>query len=394
MKAPRRPPPLADTLTILLPDAATTALLRACLREDGGEAAREWAGQMGSALGPDEIFAARPALRRLYPVLHDALTRASATVHARPLAVLRAGTIWEEMRTARIREILAAALPALEKAGVAPVVLKGVALAETVYPPAMRHCHDIDLLVSARDMGRAIDVLCALGFSLEDSRPRARDGTAALLHGDGLPIKLHTQLSAGLRSPLQQAMVERGRDVAIEGAKARILNPVDTLFQICARAADGNAGQSVMWTVDATLLLRAYGPTPGEWDWFVDAAVTSDLALPIHVLLRHLDQEIGAAIPERVLETLRVRAGHASWAAKDAILAAARRGARGRLTDMVARSGWRSRLAIARWMILPSPQHLAAWCEERGLRWPPVWYVGRPFRQMWIRSGGLRRLAG
>jgi hypothetical protein len=58
---------------------------------------------------------------------------------------------------------------------------------------------------------------------------------------------------------------------------------------------------------------------------------------------------------------------------------------------MIRRSGWRSRLEIARWLLAPSPAFLRAWCVQNGLRWSPAWYVGRPVRGLALRAAALVR---
>lgn len=92
---------------------------------------------------------------------------------------------------------------ALEGAGVQPVILKGPALAHTVYPdPSWRSFGDLDLLVRTRDWRLARQSLEELGFHRRLPEPRAgfdeRFGKAATHVGpDGLQVDLHRTLVAG-----------------------------------------------------------------------------------------------------------------------------------------------------------------------------------------------------
>ncbi|MEO8667039.1 MAG: nucleotidyltransferase family protein [Bauldia sp.] len=391
MTATRRPPALADTLAVLLPDAAETALLRVCLGIDRGATAAAWAAGIGAPGAPGSIFAERPALRRLYPMLHATLGSEAGSANPQLAAVLRAGVLWEEQRAARVREILASVLSALRQVGVKPVLLKGVALAETVYPrPGTRHCHDIDLLVSVVDQGKAAAGLKAAGFNLDGIQP-GDTGTVVLLHRDGLPVQLHTRLLPTRGWLLaQDALIARAGTIEIAGESVAMLGATDMLLQVCGLAADG-AGGSPSWVVDAALILRKHRLTPDKWDALAKTAVAGGLALPVLAMFTYLAGVIEIDIPESLFDALEAR--RPPSAEKDAVLRELRRRP-GRLTGMIAQSGWRSRVAIARWLVLPSPTHLKTWCAERGLRWTPAWYIARPFRRLGIVAGILRMPAG
>jgi putative nucleotidyltransferase-like protein len=92
---------------------------------------------------------------------------------------------------------------ALEDAGVEMVLLKGSALAHTVYPdPSWRPFADLDFLVRGQDFQRACEVLADRGFNRALPEPRARFdvrfGKAAELTGPGgLMVDLHRTLVVG-----------------------------------------------------------------------------------------------------------------------------------------------------------------------------------------------------
>ncbi len=118
----------------------------------------------------------------------------------------------------------------------------------------------------------------------------------------------------------------------------------------------------------------------------VDGARTGGLALPLFVMLSYLRREIAAPVPEATLERLAADAAGSGAAQRDAIIAALRSGPRGRAKAVSRASGWRSRGALARWLLLPSPAYLRWWCAQSGRRWTPLWYLGRPLLAAWRLS--------
>jgi hypothetical protein len=234
-----RPLPLADTLDVLLPGARDTLLLRACLGE-----ASAWDRWLAQGPGLPATLARRSRLRRLLPLLHHALAGHEAGLDEPTRAVLRAAVAWETRRAERIRQILAEILPRLCRAGAPPVLLKGVALAATVYPRFdLRHCHDIDLLVPPGAMPSAREVLIGAGF-------RAGRSRHVLQHRDGLPVTLHGGLWAGSS---EATLLERAGTIEIDGEAVPILAPMDMLLHAC-----GHPG---------------VGAGPGNWVWIIDAQI-------------------------------------------------------------------------------------------------------------------------
>src|SRR5207253_1468780 len=93
--------------------------------------------------------------------------------------------------------------PSFEEAAVEFLILKGPALAHTVYPdPAWRYFTDLDVLVAPKDWRRACAVLEALGFKRGQPEPRPgfveRFGGAPSYHRPtGVEVDLHRTLVLG-----------------------------------------------------------------------------------------------------------------------------------------------------------------------------------------------------
>jgi hypothetical protein len=150
-------------------------------------------------------------------------------------------------RNLRIGAELARILRALAGAGVDTIVLKGAALAETVYrAPGLRLFHDLDLLVRPDDLGRAAAVLAGLGY--RQNRRHAitdqRDQGAHLLpfiRSDrrAAPVEIHWSL-IDPGSPFRidaDGLWDRSREATIAGAPARVLGPEDLLLHLCIHGA-------------------------------------------------------------------------------------------------------------------------------------------------------------
>ena len=152
-------PPLSDAFSLLLPTAEETLLLRACLlhRESARHAWREWGRQRNMS---GKALLRNSSVRKLRPLLFNAVQSHNLEIDKKGLTYLRSAYLKEELRDDAVRRICRAVLLLLEKERFAAIVLKGTALAETVYGnPVLRHCHDIDILLPDDELSRAADLL-------------------------------------------------------------------------------------------------------------------------------------------------------------------------------------------------------------------------------------------
>lgn len=244
-------------------------LLRACLLE--GRPAREawdaWPGQV-----QDPIGGLHP---RLVPSLAYNLERVGAAVD-RPLRVhLQAGLLREERRYTRVREALDRVLDVL---AAPPLIVKGPALAETVYPrPALRHCHDLDLVVSDPEA--------------------AREPLASLELG-GLPVRLHRQVPGppSLRLELSPARA---------WGKAALPDPARQLAAVLLLAFCHGAGRkNPTWALDAVHLIRSHP----DLDWSLVPPIPP-IGSMLGWLRTHLEVPIPPVAPGRLTRAQRAFAG-------------------------------------------------------------------------------------
>jgi hypothetical protein len=141
-------------------------------------------------------------------------------------------------------------LRACQDAALDLIVLKGAALAETVYPrPSLRSFGDIDVLVRPEDAIRAHGVLTALGYVVEPARwaevAAGQECEANFFqHTERGPVvvELHTKL---LNNALLRRQVHwepaglwlRAQPARLAGQEARVLGPEDQLLHLCLHLA-------------------------------------------------------------------------------------------------------------------------------------------------------------
>ncbi len=346
-------PVLSDTLSVLLPTEGDTLLLRACLcsPDVAKEAWRAWLRVVGNP--KEELSQRRPVLVHLLPLLHSSIRRWDAGFQSEFGFCVRAAYFREELRSHAYRDILQRVLRTLADEGIEVTVLKGAALAATVYSDwSLRHCHDIDLLLDQGSLAAASRVLqdagvaqgCGPGRALRDAR---------LLHESGLPIELHADLFG---HPFYQmgaaGLADCSRVAEIVGVPTRVLSPAATLLHICGHASYSESRASLRWVTDAWALTARCADL--DWAAFLSDARQVNLSLPLHVMLEYLGVGLGVAIPPFVLQTLARDARHVGATAREAALV----GVHGDYRKLhTATRDWRSRAFLLRWALLPSPAY-------------------------------------
>ncbi|MDQ2805838.1 MAG: nucleotidyltransferase family protein [Chloroflexota bacterium] len=172
-------------------------------------------------------------------------------------------------------QLLARLGAAFAAAAVPLRLLKGLALAHTVYPePPARHVGDIDLWVAPADLPRALALLPALGLVMPqwDSRPSPflqTFGKEVLFQPAGDPppflmVDLHWHPTAPwwLRSVLhipEEQLFAAGRPVLIGKQTYLTLAPTEMLFYLCLHTALGHRYEGLRWLVDLAAVLDGGG---------------------------------------------------------------------------------------------------------------------------------------
>lgn len=308
----------------------------------------------------------------------------------------------ERLRTALrdrlLRAELVTILDALSRQGVDVLLLKGVALAQTVYPAAgLRPMEDQDLLVHAESARVALDILAGLGYRLQgrEARPGADllYESHVLLRKEGLldfAVEIHWTL---FDSPYYQQRLpldwfwQTALPLQIEGMPARVLGPEAQLLHLCGHLLLHHAtgGARLLWLHDVAEVLVHYRDRI-VWDELLRWTQECELVLPVQRVLRQVADEWAAPVPADALARLDALCPSAAELRVMAWRTARQRPVAQRLwSDLVSMSGWRQRIRYAWIQLFPSAAYMRGRYRIRHSLLLPLYY---PYR-WWVGLRGL-----
>ncbi|MCX5842056.1 MAG: nucleotidyltransferase family protein, partial [Deltaproteobacteria bacterium] len=193
---------------------------------------------------------------------------------------------------------------ALKDAGIPVILLKGHALARTVYPdPALRQSSDIDLLVQPEDVPGCEPVFARLGYAC----PIHIYGAAPLEHhhqtfvpsGKGIPIELHWVTDHGYRmfppDWLRDAF-DRKIPVAAGDLSCYTLNPVDHLSFLAFHHIFQHQSLRLDWIGDIAQLMKHLAVS-NDWDRLRSTCGENHIRIPMELALTAGDLWLAGAIP-------------------------------------------------------------------------------------------------
>ena len=374
-------PVLSDTLAVILPTVEQTWLLRACLLS-GAPARQAWAAWQ-EQIGHPMIFLRNGAkgIKNLLPLLSVSLCENGVAIDSGIQTWLRTAYLRDELRNKSYSRICRTVLSALTKAGIATIVLKGTALAETVYPdPVLQHSHYLDILIKEGELSRAVRLLPSLGFASVNGILDPKNGDVEVEHESGLPLVLHQRL---FPTPFYDVALPelwaRSQIQTITDGPARIMSPADNLLHVCGQVFWSPHHELLRWACDAWFIIRRHRDL--DWDVLLRCARRSRLALPLSVTIGYLAKELMAPVPSSVLERLYTSASQTDTVGREAALHAARVSARGGFRNILKRArGWHAKGFVLKWIFFPSPEYLR-WVRQVHHSWLlPFHYLYRPLR--------------
>jgi len=384
----QKKPSFSYILSDLFPTPQQTSLQRACLYS--GEAGRQAGVAWVKAIQASEDTLQEEYIKSLLPLLCHALPRNGVEVEHAFLTILRTASLWEDLRTKTYRRICREVLSSLTAAGIPFMLLGGAVLAETVYrDPALRHSHDIDILLGEADPCRAINLLASVGFV-----PLAKDVSPAwpnlqCTHKSGLRLMLHRQLFCIPPYQIESmSMWTRCQTHVIADVPVHVLSPEDTLLHLCGRVFLSPSRASLSWVCDTWLLIDRHPSL--DWDALLESIVHRHLTLQLAVMLGYVAEELQAPIPQSFLERLYEQASQADTFEYEVALWGVRAGGRVRLKELLLKTqDWRTGAFILKWMLFPSPAYLRSVEQIHLSGLLPLLYVSRPLR--YIARSFLRR---
>ncbi len=210
------------------------------------------------------------------------------------------------MRTQELLRIL----QWLDAAGIQAVPYKGPALARLAYRDlSLREFFDLDILISAKHVGPASEILIAngyhsqIGLSPKQFTSYLHSGCELAFHLRDSTIELHWQIAPRMFStPFHfDDLWMRRKMLALGGDIIPSLSPEDLLLVLCVHAMK-HGWDSLCWVVDVAELLRA---TP-DLDWNATIGLAREMGteriLLLGLLLAH--QLLAAPIPEEILNAI------------------------------------------------------------------------------------------
>jgi len=210
-------------------------------------------------------------------------------------------------------------LKALNNHGIKVVVLKGAALAETIYGnPALRPLSDLDLLIRKQDLAEAERELLDSGYS--PIKIEFLGWWAEKFGGERLYVKradfpmyvdIHWNIatpSAKLDSDRRHAEIDRiwneARPMKVAGVDTMSMSVEDIILHTSAHLAAHHLQFRLIWLKDIYELTHQY---QGQinWEKIVENARYLKLGGPIYSCFKCAKESLDAPIPEEVLPELK-----------------------------------------------------------------------------------------
>jgi hypothetical protein len=327
-------------------------------------------------------------MRRLGPLLFTTLRRHAVPPGPGVTTALRTAYMREELRSKTYHRACRGVFAELDAADVPYVVFRGAALGEVVYAdPALRHSHDVNLLLQASDVGHAVDALLGKGYT----RLAEADDAITLRHESGLPVLLHSQF---FHHPFFQLSWEdlwsRRAGGSVAGHPVQLLSAADALLHSCCQPLLRPRPSPLIWACDASLLVQRSPEL--DWECFLAEVERARAVLPVAAAVRYLTDALQCPVPRFVTDRLDVAAASVDALERDvALLVLRKRPAWATPSTDRAPASWPARLAALRWQLFPSAEYLR-WAY--GVRHPlllPATYARRGIHFLQRRAAGAWR---
>jgi hypothetical protein len=206
-------------------------------------------------------------------------------------------------------------LAQLAESGGDCIVVKGPALAHTVYPdPALRAFNDLDLVVRERDWAAVHRLLVGMGFRQEEDLPQPPpklvpqavlyESKYRHLENRWFLVEVHYDdlLNAGLASRDVEGFWQRAIQVDIEGVPVKALSLEDQLIHLCAHAHYHGYGRLNCFS-DIAFIVRDHAAQL-DWERLLQTVRIEEAQVGVYYSLHFLDQLLGVSVPEDVLTAL------------------------------------------------------------------------------------------
>ncbi len=298
-------------------------------------------------------------------------------------------------------EELGRLLDLFERENIPVVLLKGSALAVTIYPDrGWRPLGDLDLFIRSSDAARVRALLEEAGYTcaaeMHDGFQRHFSFEETFLRGRPNPaqVDIHWHL---IENGYYRARVpvdwfwERTEQIRVDGRPARVLRPDANLLYLAAHFILHHHGERLIWSYDLARLLSFSG---GEIEWAgtVAAAERFGLSRPLLTALELVSRAWGVQAPEEVMGTLSRSRG--SWHERLALTAIGAPHSDARfLLDALESPGAGGKLAYYARVLFPARAYMMQRYRPRDARLLPLYYAARPIQLSYKLARSVLSLA-
>ncbi|MBF0217732.1 MAG: nucleotidyltransferase family protein [Candidatus Omnitrophica bacterium] len=183
--------------------------------------------------------------------------------------------------------------------GIPVIVIKGAALAETVYDNiGEREFSDLDILVKEADIAKAVETL------LDEGYQRAEQSQYYFINGISA-VDLHSSL------PHTRLMEEVWREAVpalLGGEETLLISPEENIIYLSYHSAVQHADPDVKWLMDIDRIVRRASSLKGiDWDLLREKAGKNKLRIPVYWFLKRTCERFHTPIPEKILNELKPR---------------------------------------------------------------------------------------
>jgi len=202
-----------------------------------------------------------------------------------------------------------------EKKRIPVVVLRGLALAQTIYKNiALRSTIDIDLLVQKKDLSRVVRALLELKFTSSQSGLARKEYSAEFCfvkrvtsRGKSLPaiyIDVHQDITSSIRLKRiiksdTEGVIRRARPVRVNDINMLVMAPEDLLLHLTLR----HCFQRLIRLCDIAEVIKAKKEEL-NWQFLLEKAKESRIAGIMYYTLWYARQLLGSPIPDHIFKEL------------------------------------------------------------------------------------------
>ena len=209
----------------------------------------------------------------------------------------------------------------LRESGIPCIVLKGIALAEHIYPGiAMREMSDIDILVKKTDLYAADKILSSQGYVASDScvsraisnpegylaslEYRRESGSLLALHVHWHIVNSSVPATMFAEHVDMERIWERAVATKVADAHAYILCPEHLIIYLCEHALRiGHSFDRLILTVDIHYALKVYEKNI-DWDFLAEESRRFNLCRLVYFGLSIVKSYASVHIPAECLRSL------------------------------------------------------------------------------------------